>query len=56
MYIHCNVTDCVHWSAEGSDFFCDAGGCTLKEITIDDNEVTAAGCLPQCRDYEERND
>lgn len=27
--------------------------CKLKDVTISDREMTAAGFLPQCQEYEE---
>ena len=53
MYIKCNCESCRHWSTDGGDFIGE-GGCTLDTITISDNTVTAAGCLPMCEDYKER--
>ncbi len=56
MYIHCNVRSCKHWKEGASDFLCDVGGCTLDEVTISEDKVTAAGCLPLCEEYEERKE
>ncbi len=54
MYIKCNCESCIYWSKDGGDFI-NEGGCTLDTITISDNNVTAAGCLPICEEYKERN-
>lgn len=54
MYIKCNCESCRHWSTDGGDFIGE-GGCKLDTITISDNTVTAAGCLPICEEYKEKN-
>ena len=50
--VSCYCTSCVHWSENGGDY-ADEGGCTLDQISISDETLTAAGCLPLCTDYEE---
>ena len=55
MYIKCNCESCIHWSKDGGDFV-NEGGCTLDTITISDNNVTAAGFIPMCEEYREKND
>ena len=44
MRVICTCTGCKH----NED-----GGCELEAISISDRELTAAGFLPQCEDYEE---
>lgn len=58
MRVNCNIRSCRHWSEkeEHKNYICDEGGCSLDEITISDEEMTAAGFIPQCAVYEERDD
>lgn len=44
MNVRCKVESC---------FYCIDGECDLEEITISDNEMTAAGFRPICQDYDE---
>lgn len=44
MRVVCSCEGCKHYEDEG---------CELETIYISDSELTAAGFLPQCEDYEE---
>lgn len=55
MIVKCQCESCVHWSKNGGDFV-NEGGCTLDTITISDDNVTAAGFIPMCEEYREKND
>ena len=44
MNVRCKVDSCC---------YCIDGECDLEEITVSDNEMTAAGFQPICQDYDE---
>lgn len=44
MELNCMVTGCKYH---------DGYECTAYEVVISDNELTAAGFIPQCTNYEE---
>ena len=46
MTVRCYCEDCVHNDEDG---YCDR-----SSIYISNEEMTAAGMIPQCTDYEER--
>ena len=41
---------------ESCKYHGDDDTCTLNTIVVSDREMTAAGFLPQCQDYEEAED
>ena len=45
--VWCECDGCVHW---------DDGECSYDGVTISDRNITAAGFLPVCQDYEERDE
>lgn len=47
MRVECFCTDCKHYSE---------GYCDEEVVTITNKEMTAAGFLPLCVDYEESED
>lgn len=47
MIVICDCTECVH----NVDGYCDS-----SSIYISNEEMTAAGMIPQCTDYKERQD
>ena len=53
MRLRCNVESCRHWE-ENAGPYIGEGGCTLEEVQISDDEPTAAGFVPMCADYEEK--
>ena len=55
MRVKCNIDYCKHWK-ENAGPYIGTGGCTLEEITISDEELTAAGYIPKCEDFEEREE
>lgn len=54
MLFRCDCDDCKHWKFGEGDFI-DEGGCTLDEVIIE-QQLTASGFHPMCRNYEEKND
>ena len=54
MRVKRNIDYCKHWKEDAGPYI-GTGGCTLEEITISDEELTAAGCIPQCEDFEEKD-
>lgn len=55
MRVRCDIEYCRYWSKNGGDYT-DEGGCILDEIRISDDTYTAAGFVPMCGNYEERED
>ena len=45
MKVNCECTECVH----NED-----GECNYYGVTISNNNLTAAGFIPVCQDYEEK--
>lgn len=45
--IRCECTSCEYNDNDG--------GCSKEYITISDEDMTAAGFLPLCKDYKEEN-
>jgi len=55
MRVKCNIDYCRHYDKKGGNYE-NEGGCTLEEISISDDTYTAAGFVPMCDDYEEREE
>ena len=53
MTVRCNISYCRHWDENAGDYIGE-GGCTLNEISINDDYVYDS--RPGCDDFEERSD